>query len=182
LVHKLDLAGRVTFTGPLSPHELRQEWASASVFALACRQLSNGDRDGLPNVVMEAMVHGLPVVGTMQAGVAEAVRHGHSGLLVAPDDPEGLADALQRVLCEPQLARHLSECAQESVRERFDSRRLLPEVAAALAGAGLIRLGEPGRHAPSAPLPALSTGAPPLVPLPARSQAGSTPVRESGTV
>lgn len=183
LVHTLDLARQVTFMGPLSPQELHREWASAAVFALACRQLPNGDRDGLPNVVMEAMVQGLPVIGTMQPGIAEAVRHGHSGLLVAPDDPPALADALRRALAEPALARQLGARAQESVRERFDCRRLLPAVAAALADAGLIPPSEPATSSPAgAPAPALSRSAPPLVPLPARSATPSAPLTELGAV
>lgn len=138
LVHELDVAAHVTFLGPLSPSEVRTEYASASVFALACRRLENGDRDGLPNVVLEAMVQGLPIVSTVQDGVCEAVQHGRNGLLVAPDDPSALADALASVLSDPGLAIELGNGAQHTARERFDCRRLLPVVATALADAGLI--------------------------------------------
>lgn len=143
LVHSLSLGERVTFLGPLSPAEVRAEYASASVFAIACRTLPSGDRDGLPNVVLEAMVHGLPVVCTMQSGIAEAVDDGRTGLLVAPEDPGSLADALERVLKEDRLAERLAAGARESVRARFDRARLLPDVAAALNDAGLIRLAGP---------------------------------------
>jgi glycosyltransferase involved in cell wall biosynthesis len=156
LVHELDLAGPVTFLGPLSPRELRAEYASAAVFALACRQLHNGDRDGLPNVVLEAMVHGLPVVSTTQAGVAEAVHHGRTGLLVQSEDPRALADALERVLAEPGLAEDLGATAQASVRERFDRRQLLPAVATALTQAGLILPPAPAPFPVGAPIPALA--------------------------
>lgn len=138
LVHELDLAGHVTFLGPLSPRELREEYASASVFALACRQLENGDRDGLPNVVMEAMVQGLPIVTTTQPGIAEALQSERTGLLVEPENPNALADALGRILSEPALGQRLGASAQASVREQFDRERLLPEVAAALTQAGLL--------------------------------------------
>jgi glycosyltransferase involved in cell wall biosynthesis len=140
LVHELELAGHVTFLGPLSPAEVQDEYACATVFALACRQLANGDRDGLPNVVMEAMVHGLPIVSTRQAGVSEAVDEEISGLLVAVEDPHAMADALARVLLEPELARRLGAGARAAVTERFDRRRLLPGVVAGLAEAGLISL------------------------------------------
>jgi glycosyltransferase involved in cell wall biosynthesis len=137
-VHELDLAGQVTFLGPLNTDEVRREYGSASVFALGCRQLADGDRDGLPNVLLEAMVQGLPIVGTTLAGIAEAVEHEHNGLLAPPDNPTALADALRRVLTDPELARRLGASAQASVRERFDYRRLLPAVPEALAQARLI--------------------------------------------
>ncbi|MBO0728613.1 MAG: glycosyltransferase family 4 protein [Acidimicrobiaceae bacterium] len=143
LVHELDLAWHVTFLGPVNTVEVHSEYASASVFALACRRLANGDRDGLPNVLLEAMVHGLPVVGTRQAGVAEAVEHECTGLLAAPDDPAALADALRRVVTDPELGHRLGAAGQVSVRKRFDYRLLLPQVPTALAQAGLIPEREP---------------------------------------
>jgi glycosyltransferase involved in cell wall biosynthesis len=119
------------------------EYAAAGLFALACRTLPSGDRDGLPNAVLEAMVHGLPVVSTAQSGIAEAVEDGRSGLLVAPEDPELLADALERVLTDGRLAERLSAAAHAAVRARFDRTRLLPTAVAALADAGLVRPPEP---------------------------------------
>jgi glycosyltransferase involved in cell wall biosynthesis len=138
LVHELDLAGRVVFLGPLSPAEVHAEYLAASVFALACRQLPNGDRDGLPNVLMEAMVRELPVLSTRLEGVSEAVEHGRSGLLTEADDPSAFAAALERVLGHPELARRLGGGARAAVLERFDRRRLLPAVAAALGEARLV--------------------------------------------
>jgi glycosyltransferase involved in cell wall biosynthesis len=155
LVHELDLAGHVTFLGPLNTVEVRAEYGSASVFALACRQLANGDRDGLPNVLLEAMVQGLPVVGTTQAGIGEAVEHGRTGLLAAPDNPAALAEELRRMLTNPELARRLGASGQASVRERFDYRLLLPAVPNALAQAGLIPKREPARSPVRPAVPAL---------------------------
>jgi glycosyltransferase involved in cell wall biosynthesis len=138
MVHELDLAGHVAFLGPLSPFEVHAEYLSASVFALACRQLPNGDRDGLPNVLLEAMARGLPAVSTRLEGVIEAIEHGRGGLLTEPDDPSAFAAALERVLSHPELARRLGTGARAAVVERFDRRRLLPAVAGALAEAGLV--------------------------------------------
>jgi glycosyltransferase involved in cell wall biosynthesis len=138
LVHELGLTEHVAFLGPLSPEEVRAESAAASVFALGCRVLVSGDRDGLPNVVMEAMVQGLPIVATAMAGISEAVEDGASALLVAPEDPEAMAAALQRVLDDPALAARLGEEAAAVVRRRFDRRATLPSVAGALAAAGLV--------------------------------------------
>lgn len=158
LVHTLDLAGHVTFLGPLSPRELAAEWGSASAFAIGCRRLENGDRDGLPNVVMEAMVQGLPIVATTQAGIAEAIENECTGLLVSPEDPAALADALARVLSDHELAARLGEAARAAVRERFDHRLLLPAVSAALADAGMIPAPRPVPLRAAAAMPALEVG------------------------
>jgi glycosyltransferase involved in cell wall biosynthesis len=138
MVHELDLAGHVAFLGPLSPLEVHAEYLSANVFALACRELPNGDRDGLPNVLLEAMARELPAVSTRLEGVSEAIEHGRSGLLTEPDDPSAFAAALERVLAQPELARRLGAGARAAVIERFDRRRLLPAVAGALAEARLV--------------------------------------------
>jgi glycosyltransferase involved in cell wall biosynthesis len=145
LVHALDLAPHVTFLGPLTPAEVHAEYRAAYVFALACRTLANGDRDGLPNVLLEAMARGLPIVSTQQEGVCEAVEDGRSGLLAPADDVPCLAAALERILLEPGLARDLGAGARAAVIERFDRRGLLPLVADALAKAGLIRAPQAGQ-------------------------------------
>ena len=139
LVHEHGLADRVVFLGPLTPAEVREELTAATVFTLACRRTPDGDRDGMPNVVLEAMAGELPVVSTTLAGVAEAIQDGVSGLLVAPEDPAALAAALQRVLGDPALAAQLGHAAGERVRSSFDRRRTLPHVFATLAQAGLVR-------------------------------------------
>jgi glycosyltransferase involved in cell wall biosynthesis len=138
LVHELGVEGHVSFLGPLSRGEVEAEYESASVFALACRQVANGDRDGLPNVVLEAMTHELPVVSTTAAGVADAVDDERTGLLVPAEDPVALSVALERVLSSPSLAARMGREARAHVRERFDRTRLLPAVSRALADAGLI--------------------------------------------
>jgi glycosyltransferase involved in cell wall biosynthesis len=138
LVHRLGAADRVTFLGPLTPAEVHEEYLSAHVFALACRTLASGDRDGLPNVLLEAMVRGVPVVSTQQEGVAEAVESEVSGLLVPPDDPVAMADALERVLTDRALAWRLGGGARATAARQFDRTRLLPAVSDALAAAGLI--------------------------------------------
>src|SRR5713101_3685659 len=103
LVHELRLEERVAFLGPLSESEVEREYANADIFALACRQLENGDRDGIPNVVLEAMAHGLAIVSTTGTGVGEAVADGESGLLAAPGDPDALAEKLARLLTDESL-------------------------------------------------------------------------------
>jgi glycosyltransferase involved in cell wall biosynthesis len=138
LAHELGVADRVSFLGPLMESEVRAEYRRAAVFALPCQVLPNGDRDGLPNVLLEAMAHRLPVVSTTLTGVREAVVDGESGLLVAPHDEIGLADALERLLSDGALRARLGARAQRRVSERFERHANLPAVHAALAGTGLI--------------------------------------------
>jgi glycosyltransferase involved in cell wall biosynthesis len=115
------LGARVTFLGPLTQTGLFAQYQQASVFALPCRILEDGDRDGIPNVLMEAMACGLPVVTTGVSGITELVRDGVNGLIVEPDRPIDLADSLHRLIKDPELARHLAERGRHTVSERFDA-------------------------------------------------------------
>jgi glycosyltransferase involved in cell wall biosynthesis len=138
LVHELDLADRVAFLGPLTPAEVEGEYARADVFALACCMLADGDRDGIPNVVLEAMAHGLPVVSTTLAGVGEAVVDASTGLLSPPRDSQGMAASLRQLLDSGELRRRLGAAGRARVSEHFSRAATLPTVHAALAEAGLV--------------------------------------------
>jgi glycosyltransferase involved in cell wall biosynthesis len=91
--------------------------------------LDDGDRDGIPNVLVEAMASGLPVVSTSVSGIPELVRDGENGLLVPPDDPVALADALLRLRRDPELAARLASAGRETVRQRFDGELLARRLA-----------------------------------------------------
>jgi glycosyltransferase involved in cell wall biosynthesis len=138
LVHELDLGRRVSFLGPLTESEVRDQYAQAQVFALACRELTNGDRDGIPNVILEAMACGLPVASTASPGVAEAVVDGECGLLVPQGDDEALAAALARLLADRELRRRLGMHARARAVEGFDRTVHLARSADVLRAAGLL--------------------------------------------
>ena len=138
LVHELGVDEQVTFTGPLSEAEVRVEYERAGVFALACRELSNGDRDGIPNVLLEAMAHGLPIVSTRCPGILEAVEDERSALLADPEDVEGVADRLARILADDVLQTRLGTGAATRVQLRFDRTANLPTVVQTLRGCGLL--------------------------------------------
>jgi len=127
----------VQFTGPLSQCELLALYRGADVFALACRVDADGDRDGIPNVMVEAMAAGLPVVSTAVSGIPELVRDGENGLLVPPEDPGALASALLRLAADVPLRRRLAAAGRETVAERFDGDVLARRMA------GLFRGGQP---------------------------------------
>ena len=95
---------------------------------------SDGAMDGIPNVVLEAMACGLPVVTTAVAGIPEVARDGTTALLVPERDPEALARALERLGREPELAGRLSRAARALVETEFDLRKTARELAELLAG------------------------------------------------
>ncbi len=128
-VSELGLAGRLHLLGSMTQRQLFDEYRRASAFCLPCRVADSGDRDGIPNVMVEAMACGLPVVGTQVSGIPELVVSGQNGLLVAPEDPEAVAEALVRLYEDPRLARSLGMRAKATVRERFDGDLLVRELA-----------------------------------------------------
>ena len=128
-IEALGLAGRVELPGPMGQADLLREYRRASALAMPCRLLDN-DRDGIPNVLVEAMAAGAPVVATGVSGIPELVAHEENGLLVPPDDPSALADALVRLHEDRALAEPVTVAGQRTVRERFDGDRLARRLAA----------------------------------------------------
>lgn len=138
LVHELRLGDRVVFLGPLNESEVRAEYETADVFALPCRKLANGDQDGLPNVILEAMAHGLPVVSTRLDGITEAIVDGDSGLLAAQDDPAGVAEHLGRLVEDADLRLRIGAAGRNRVAASFERSATLPRVVEALEAAGIV--------------------------------------------
>jgi glycosyltransferase involved in cell wall biosynthesis len=131
-IRRLGLETRIHLTGPMEQSKLYEEYKRASAFCLPCRVLDNGDRDGIPNVLMEAMACGLPVITTAVSGIPEIVKNGVNGQLIPPDNAEALADALLCLDRDPHLARNLATKAQATVHERFDGERFALQLAALL--------------------------------------------------
>lgn len=100
----LGLASRVSFLGAVEPREVLGRMRESDVVVLASRVAADGDRDGLPVVLVEAMALGVPVVATRVAGIPELVAE-DAGRLVAPDDPDALAAAIRACLAEPPAER-----------------------------------------------------------------------------
>jgi glycosyltransferase involved in cell wall biosynthesis len=128
-IARLGLSERVRLTGQLGQADVFELYLRSDVFCLPCRILDNGDRDGIPNVLVEAMACRIPVVSTTVSGIPELVQDGVNGLLVPPEDPDALADAVARLHKDPALAGELAHAGQVTVKERFDGDRLVAELA-----------------------------------------------------
>jgi glycosyltransferase involved in cell wall biosynthesis len=113
---------RVSFAGWLPNAELRRRMRGALAVCVPSVHAEDGDAEGLPNVVLEAMAAGVPVVGSRHAGIGEAVAHERTGLLVPPADAEALAAALRRLRDEPKLRGLLGAGARQVAVAEFDAR------------------------------------------------------------
>ena len=125
----LGIGARIAWQGQRAKAEVLAAYRKAEIFALASRIAGDGDRDGLPNVLMEAQSQGLAAVSTRVSAIPELIEDGVNGLLVDPGDIEGLAAALARVVGDADLRRRLGEAAVARLRARFDQEPELDRLA-----------------------------------------------------
>lgn len=123
MIRRYKLSRVVTLEGSLDQSEVLARYRRATVFALPCVVTLNGDRDGIPNVLIEAAACGVPIVSTPVSGIPELIEEGVSGLLVPPHEPEELANALDEMLRSVVLREKLRVNARARVVKAFDVRR-----------------------------------------------------------
>ena len=121
-IRSLDLETIITLEPGVSQDDLRQIYHRATIFALACHIVDSGDRDGIPNVLAEAMAAEIPVVSTAISGIPELITDRHNGLLVPQKNPNALADALEELLMNPTLRTELTKAGRERILQIFDAR------------------------------------------------------------
>src|SRR5205814_1859055 len=109
LISRHGLNDAVELAGKMTQDELIDLYRSASVFALPCQVASDGDRDGIPNVLLEAMAMELAVVSTSVSGIPEVIQNGINGLLVPPGDAAALATAIGCLVDDPALRSRLRQ-------------------------------------------------------------------------
>lgn len=122
-IHALHLADWVDILGPRPQQQVFELMQQAAVFAAPYVIGADGNRDGLPTALLEAMALGIPCVATDVTGIPEIVRDGETGLLVGQRDPEGLAEAMGRLLKEPALGERLAAAARSLIEAEFDITR-----------------------------------------------------------
>lgn len=118
-IASLGLTNRVRFTGFIYEDAVKREMAAAHLFVHPSRTTADGDREGVPNAMLEAMATGLPVVATNHGGIPEAVTEGEGGLLAPENDSPALAAAIMRVLCDENLRERLATGARRDVEQKF---------------------------------------------------------------
>jgi glycosyltransferase involved in cell wall biosynthesis len=128
--HRLGIADRIEWLGPRPQQVVLERYRAADVFVLASRIAADGDRDGLPNVLMEAQSQRLPVIATRIAGVPELIEDGVTGLLVEPQNPSALAAAMSGLIGDPARRQRLAAAGFERVRRSFDMRSGIGQLAA----------------------------------------------------
>lgn len=133
-ITRLGLEKVVTLAGKMAQDELFQVYAAASVFALPCQVNDDGDRDGIPNVLIEAMAMRLPVVSTDISGIGELVDQMQNGILVEQKDAVALAQALELLLQRPGLRAQFGARGREKVLRCFSLERNVQRVRNWLAG------------------------------------------------
>jgi glycosyltransferase involved in cell wall biosynthesis len=121
LIAELQLDAHVRLVGTMNHAALIERYRSAAIFAAPCQVAADGDRDGIPNVMLEAMAMQLAVIATPVSGIPEVIADGASGLLVPPEDPRALAGALQRLIAAPALRRELGAAARKVVLQQFNN-------------------------------------------------------------
>jgi colanic acid/amylovoran biosynthesis glycosyltransferase len=150
LTAELDLTPDVDFAGFVPPGELARLFATHDIFVHPSRTTAGGDREGIPNALLEAMEYGLPVVSTRHGGIPEAITHGESGWLIDEAQPDALTAAVWALIQDPVRARRISQAAGEVVRRRFSVTRCIESLEASYAEA-IARRPFPGDAQRSAP-------------------------------
>ena len=118
-IQALDLTERVTLVGQLTQDQVIEQYRQADVFVLPCLVTDDGDRDGIPNVLLEAMALGLPVVSTAISGLTELVQSGQNGLLIPEKDVAALTAALRQLSQEADLRQRLGQAGRRTVYQNF---------------------------------------------------------------
>ncbi|HWM25329.1 MAG TPA: glycosyltransferase [Chthoniobacterales bacterium] len=117
---ELGVGGKVSFPGFVSQPELRELFYGSHIFLHPSERGADGNQEGVPNSMLEAMASGLPVFATEHGGIPEAVEHGKSGILVGEGHHEALADALLEAVAQPDQLTAMARNGADSVRQKFE--------------------------------------------------------------
>jgi colanic acid/amylovoran biosynthesis glycosyltransferase len=184
-IARYGLADAVELRGALPHEQIAGVLADATAMVLPSVTSRDGQMEGIPVALMEAMAAGVPVISTRLSGIPELVRDGETGLLVPERDPAALAAAMERIARDPALAARVAGEARRTVRERFDRRRNVARLAELFA----VSTVRGGRPAPGAPGPDDRAGpgartisaASAFAGAPSARAAGASPPPGSGT-
>ncbi len=136
-IKKSNLEETVSLLGQMSQDELIKLYHQADLFVLACRVTENGDRDGIPNVFLEAMAMNIPVISTNISGISELIESHQNGVLVPEKNPEAIANEIATLINQPQRLQQLRQKTREKVLQQFSLKTHVKEIRDLLLGESL---------------------------------------------
>lgn len=131
----LGVGDRIDFAGAKPQEQVISALREADLFVLPCKEGDAGDRDGLPNVILEAATQGLCILSTRFAGVPEFITDAENGVLVQPSDRKALSAAIRRLAADPETRLRLGAAAAERVRTAFSFEAGVSAIAGRLTAA-----------------------------------------------
>ena len=135
LVSQYGLQAHVDMPGFIPHRQVPALLHQADLFIMPCRIDPVGDRDGIPNVILESLAYEVPVIATDVSGISEAIHPGKTGWLVPPNDTQALARAIIEALAQPEEAKRRARAGGRLVQEKFDSTKNYGQLKAWLEGA-----------------------------------------------
>lgn len=135
------VAARCDFKGALPQIEVLETYKKSDLFILPSRIDETGDRDGLPNVIVEAQSQQLPVISTNISGIPELIETGKNGVLIEPDDVSALGNVIEKLCRDPDLRTKMGKAGDQKVRSQFSHKQTI-DALIALIGATLQKVGK----------------------------------------
>ncbi|MFQ5449581.1 MAG: glycosyltransferase family 4 protein [Nitrospinaceae bacterium] len=129
-IETLSIGDKVQLEGKMVHEELIGLYRKADLFVLPCQVDEEGDRDGIPNVIMEAMAMEIPVISTTVSGIPELIDHEKTGILVPPKDPGALKSAMKHLLGQPTLRQNLGFAGRRRIVHYFDAKHHIEQLKA----------------------------------------------------
>lgn len=130
LIDQLGLGDCCKMLGTQTHEEVRKYFKQNDIFVLGCEIARNGDRDGIPNVLVESLAMGVPALSTRVSAIPEILINEQTGITVEPKDPEALAREIERILTDQKLRSQLIAGGQDFVLQKFDNKKWIVELAA----------------------------------------------------
>lgn len=129
LIKTLDLENQCKCLGTQTHEEVLKQFKKSDLFVLGCEIAPNGDRDGIPNVLVESLAMGVPALAPHVSAIPEILINEKTGLTVNPTDPEAMAMAMERLLTDEKLRGQLIKSGKELVESKFDNKLLIEQLA-----------------------------------------------------
>jgi glycosyltransferase involved in cell wall biosynthesis len=121
-IKELDLQEQCKCLGTRTHTEVLEQFRQTDLFVLACKIAKSGDRDGIPNVLVESLAMGVPALSTNVSAIPEILKHGETGYTIEPENPELMAESIKKMLLDDNLRNRISEQGREWVYKQFNNR------------------------------------------------------------